>query len=142
MIKTDPETYDINLFSFLQRLREDAVGPFGDFTINQREWDWLELFMRSPDLLIEFKATYEGRNELEEPIFNRNYAIMGEGIDIFSMLVDAMSLNPKFQQHVRGALNFLDTNVKYCNLCSTRHTQDKCPDHDSWEFKNTETKAR
>lgn len=121
-----------NLYEFLRRVKTDAVGPYGDFTITEDEWNWLEQYLQAPDHQIHFKARKVGE-ENGEPVYAQDYAIAGDTVDIFSLLTEAMMANSNFAGLVGAACKFFDEHVEKCPDCDARLDYAN-PEKPDWTF--------
>jgi hypothetical protein len=152
---------DTNLYEFLEDIKRQAQGPWGDAVINEAQWEWLTTFLRKSGTVIEFRSRETGRMlpvfpevQLEiskalEPVTadfaavpetEKHFAIAGTPDDVFYLLTEAMLLNPLFAQVVASATRAYMANAPICRKCAQRHNGTSgvdCPDLTipSWEFK-------
>lgn len=153
-----------DLFDFLRKVLYRAQLTYDQDThpvnFSTEEVTWLKGFMSNDDAFIHFKSHKTGRmitmdlpmplgvlddenvgeqipGITEQPEVITNFAIGGEDVDVFCIMSDAMLLNPKFQEIVRGALKFIDEHVPNCPTCQNQHNPGgTCPPADTWQFSN------
>ncbi len=116
-----------NLYDFLRRVLTDAqrqlpnTAPLGNdgarlVRITDDDIEWLTQYMRGPDVELHFKAKIVGGTP-EDPLMAQDYAIKGEGVDVFSLVTEAMLANPHWANLVLLAANFFKDHVPECTDC-------------------------
>lgn len=127
-----------NLYDFLRRILSDLRDqPSGNVFVSGEDRAWVEQFLRAPDVLIDFRVRATGQVVGGQPVYETNYAIAGDGVDVFSLLSEAAMANPQFADLVRGVANFMSDHVPTCPACQGEvnkfyNTPD---DERTWEFK-------
>lgn len=127
-----------NLYDFLRRILSDLRDqPSGNVFVSGEDRAWIEQFLCEPDVLIDFRARATGQVVGGQPVYETNYAIAGDGVDVFSLLAEAALANQKFADLVRGTAGFIAEHVPACPLCMEAANQfyDTAVDDRTWEFK-------
>lgn len=127
-----------NLYDFLRKIYEQAKAD--DLNVVQpsdEDLRWLEQFLQAPDVEIHFRAVDTGERIAGDPVMSQNYTIAGDEAQIFSLIVEAALINPRFQKVLRVVLEFIDSHVPTCPACQNRHNEgQKCPPNTAWGFPN------
>jgi len=123
-----------NLYDFLRRLLNDSQGS-PPFTVNisQDERDWIIQYMNAPENEIHFKTRRVGGTD-EDPIMAQDYAIKGEGVDVFQMVTEAMLANPHWANLVIMAANYFKDHVPECADCRQALINARENQRISWNF--------
>lgn len=123
-----------NLYDFLSRVLNDATSnPPYSVNMTAAEIDWLKQYLSDPGVELHFKARQVGEKN-GEPVYAQDYAVAGDGVDIFSLLTEAMLQNGQIADLVIMAANFYKEHVPNCPDCSKRHFGQEKPAKD-WTFK-------
>lgn len=133
-----------NLYDFLRQLKAQAekaipgAAPLANadrifVTISQADREWLAQYMTDPENLIQFKANKVGEQPDGEPIMAIDFAIAGNGLEIFCLLTEAMLQNFQFADQVLKAAAFYRDHIPGCPDCSRRHFGQDRPDL-NWIF--------
>jgi hypothetical protein len=132
-----------NLYDFLRQLKRQAdrgipgAAPLGNgdkyfLTITEQEKGWLESFLKPADMELHFKGRRVGGTD-DNPVVAQDYLIVGDQVDIFSLLTQAMMQNPTLAELVQAAAKFFQDHVPSCEHCKAAVLQYTV--HPSWEFK-------
>lgn len=66
---------------------------------------------------MHFKARKVGQDQQGEDLFAQDYAIKGDGPDVFQLLTEAMLANAHFARLIIMAANFYNEHVPECTDC-------------------------
>lgn len=133
-----------NLYDFLRAIRTQGkratpgAAPLGNadklfITISQEELAWLDQYFQSPDAELHFKAKATGEMKGDEPVMALDFAIAGDGFEIFSLICEAMVQNYQFAEAVLKAASFYRDHIPTCPTCSKKHFGNQKPVLD-WRF--------
>lgn len=133
-----------NLYDFLRELFSYAQGvPAGGkadgiqratlIPLSEDQFAWLAQYVAAPENLLEFKANKVGEKEDGEPIMAMDFAIAGDGLEIFCMVTEAMVQNFQFADIVLKAASFYRDHIPNCPQCSKRHFGQQKPVL-NWDF--------
>ena len=117
-----------NLFDLLRRLIDNPRTPLSEDDVK-----WIEQYLAGPDVEIHFKAKKAGGDD-ENPIMAQDYAIMGEGVEVFQLLTEAMLQNPHWANLVLLAANFFKDHVPECPDCRSALINAREKLVTSWKF--------
>lgn len=133
---------DVNLYdlfrSLLARAQENQPVPLsGRYAlVTDQELRFIEERLKAPDFSLHFEARKIGDyNSAGDPIYQQHFEIAGEQVDIFSLLTEAMQLNPQFRNTVFMAHRFFVEHVPYCKKCRDVHQGECQTDVEGWQFK-------
>lgn len=117
-----------NLYDFLRKMLDS-----GYVSLDDREW--LENYLKAPDVLINFKARRVGGTD-ENPVMAQDFQIAGDGLEVFCLITEAMVNNYQFAEIIQGAVGFYREHIPNCPICSTKHFGPKEPTKD-WNFSHS-----
>ena len=123
-----------NLYDFLRRVLNDSQGT-PPFTVNVTPADrqWIEQYLAGPDVEIHFKAKRGGGTDAD-PIMAQDYAIKGDGVDVFQILTEAMFRNSHLANLVILAANFFKDHCPECPDCRKALIDARENQQTSWNF--------
>lgn len=129
-----------NLYDFLRRILDDSTGqPPNSVNVTQEEIAWLKSFLQAPGIELHFKARKVDEKD-GEPVYAQDYAIAGDGVDVFSLLTEAMMQNANFATLVIAAGQFFKDHVPFCAECQAA-LDEVDPSRPSWKFLPHESKT-
>lgn len=89
--------------------------------------------MTALDNEIHFKSRRVGGTD-EDPVMAQDYAIKGEGVDVFQLMTEAMLQNPHWANLVLMAANFFKDHVPECPDCRQALINARENQQTSWNF--------
>lgn len=121
-----------NLYDILRKIKAQAdkavsvnkkLGESDNWfaSITTEELDWITNYLKPADMELHFKAAKIDQNEQGEPIYSQHFQIVGEGVDVFCLLTEAMLQNHQFADQVVAAASFYREHVPKCLDCQKRH---------------------
>lgn len=122
-----------NLYDFLRRIQSDAGGPWGDATITEDEWVWLNQYLTNPDRELHFKGTKVPDPPGQENTYAQSFAVKGNPQEIFEMVVEAMLQNPAIAAVICSAREFYFDHCTRCAECDKALTG-TTPRGTTWNF--------
>lgn len=153
-----------NLYDFLRTIRDAAkTSPKNHVFLTKGDLEWLELFLHPPDTELHFKSHFTGEYKLlegpmdpavaqqyindghhidgkpAEPAINYFLSVAGKPVDVFTLLTEAMNMNPNLASLIISAGRYYAEHVPFCVHCEQHH--DPQAEHmdimsiTSWEFK-------
>jgi|SRR4051812_36613911 len=152
-----------NLYDFLRTIFEAAkTSPKNHVFLTNGDLEWLEHFLRASDTELRFKSYFTGKLKLievedpevaqkyiedghhidgkpAEPEISYDLGIAGKPVDVFTLLTEAMTLNPNFASVIIAAGRYYQEHVPHCPHCQEHH--DPAAEHvdiaeiTTWEFK-------
>lgn len=117
-----------NLYDFLRRLHAEPDKP-----LTADEVQWIEQYMTAPDNEIHFKSRRVGGTD-DDPVMAQDYAIKGEGVDVFQLITEAMLTNPHWANLVLMAANYFKDHVPECTDCRQALIDARETRRTSWNF--------
>lgn len=101
-------------------------------TITDEQLEFLENYLKAPDVLINFKARRVGGTD-EDPVMAQDFQIAGEGLEVFCLITEAMVNNYQFAQIIQNAVGFYRDHIPNCPICAPKHFGAREPAKD-WTF--------